>query len=148
MQIILKLGDPDSCYPRHHRDSHCKNVWRSNGMWQSCSDTERARMSQCLRRLVLGHVAEWLRNGLQNRVPRFNSGRGLQITQRSGPAPGRESRSSQDGLFQQRCLQTSWSVVHLRLQVLELDAAGFVATAAVVGMQEFWQFIACVSQLI
>jgi hypothetical protein len=25
----------------------------------------------------LGHVAEWLRNGLQNRVPRFNSGRGL-----------------------------------------------------------------------
>ena len=27
-----------------------------------------------------GHVAEWLRNGLQNRVPRFNSGRGLQIT--------------------------------------------------------------------
>jgi hypothetical protein len=34
------------------------------------------------------------------------------------------------------------------LQVLELDAAGFVATAAVVGMQEFWQFIACVSQLI
>src|SRR5262249_33012343 len=52
-RLILKLGDPDSCYPRHHRDSHCKNVWRSNGMWQSCSDTERARMSQCLRRLVL-----------------------------------------------------------------------------------------------
>jgi hypothetical protein len=26
----------------------------------------------------LGHVAEWLRNGLQNRVRRFNSGRGLQ----------------------------------------------------------------------
>ena len=32
------------------------------------------------KRLILlsrGHVAEWLRNGLQNRVPRFNSGRGL-----------------------------------------------------------------------
>jgi hypothetical protein len=29
-----------------------------------------------------GHVAEWLRNGLQNRVPRFNSGRGLHINQR------------------------------------------------------------------
>ena len=28
---------------------------------------------------ALGHVAEWLRNGLQNRVPRFNSGRGLQL---------------------------------------------------------------------
>jgi hypothetical protein len=28
-----------------------------------------------------GHVAEWLRNGLQNRVPRFNSGRGLQPSQ-------------------------------------------------------------------
>ena len=27
-----------------------------------------------------GHVAEWLRNGLQNRVPRFNSGRGLQAS--------------------------------------------------------------------
>jgi hypothetical protein len=25
-----------------------------------------------------GHVAEWLRSGLQIRVPRFNSGRGLQ----------------------------------------------------------------------
>src|SRR3984885_10456807 len=26
-----------------------------------------------------GHVAEWLRSGLQNRLPRFNSGRGLQV---------------------------------------------------------------------
>jgi len=26
-----------------------------------------------------GHVAEWLRNGLQNRVLRFNSGRGLHL---------------------------------------------------------------------
>ncbi len=25
----------------------------------------------------LGHVAEWLRSGLQNRLRRFNSGRGL-----------------------------------------------------------------------
>jgi hypothetical protein len=29
-------------------------------------------------RLGWGHVAEWLRSGLQNRLPRFNSGRGLQ----------------------------------------------------------------------
>jgi hypothetical protein len=28
-----------------------------------------------------GHVAEWLRNGLQNRVHQFNSGRGLQQNQ-------------------------------------------------------------------
>jgi hypothetical protein len=28
-----------------------------------------------------GHVAEWLRSGLQNRLPRFNSGRGLQQDQ-------------------------------------------------------------------
>src|SRR5207344_2809787 len=28
-----------------------------------------------------GHVAEWLRNGLQNRVLRVNSGRGLQLSQ-------------------------------------------------------------------
>ena len=27
-----------------------------------------------------GHVAEWLRSGLQNRLPRFNSGRGLQAS--------------------------------------------------------------------
>ena len=29
--------------------------------------------------LSWGHVAEWLRNGLQNRVHQFNSGRGLQL---------------------------------------------------------------------
>src|SRR5499433_956831 len=34
---------------RHYRDSHCKNVRRSNGTWESCSDMEHARMSQCLR---------------------------------------------------------------------------------------------------
>jgi hypothetical protein len=27
--------------------------------------------------MLRGHVAEWLRSGLQNRLPRFNSGRGL-----------------------------------------------------------------------
>src|SRR5262245_40624619 len=52
LALILKLGDPDSCCPRHHRDSHRKNVRRSNGIGESCSDTEHARMSQCLRRLV------------------------------------------------------------------------------------------------
>src|SRR5262245_11785088 len=51
--LILKLGDPDSCRPRPHRDSHRKNVRRSNGIWESCSDTEHARMCQCLRRLVI-----------------------------------------------------------------------------------------------
>jgi|HubBroStandDraft_5_1064220.scaffolds.fasta_scaffold32482_2 hypothetical protein len=30
--------------------------------------------------LQWGHVAEWLRNGLQNRVHQFNSGRGLHIS--------------------------------------------------------------------
>src|SRR6516165_10825092 len=39
--------------PAPHRDSNCKNVRRSNGIWKSCSDTEHTRMSQCLRRLVL-----------------------------------------------------------------------------------------------
>jgi hypothetical protein len=37
---------------RDPRDSYCKNVRQSNGIWESCSDTEHARMSQCLRRLV------------------------------------------------------------------------------------------------
>jgi hypothetical protein len=31
----------------------------------------------CSKSVPWGHVAEWLRNGLQNRVLRFNSGRGL-----------------------------------------------------------------------
>src|SRR5262245_26316003 len=66
----------------------------------------------------------------------------------SAQALRRESRSSRDGLSQQRCLQTSCWRVQLRLQAPEpLDAAGFAVTAAVAGMQEFWQFIACVSQL-
>jgi hypothetical protein len=30
-----------------------------------------------LQTVTHGHVAEWLRSGLQNRLPRFNSGRGL-----------------------------------------------------------------------
>jgi hypothetical protein len=34
---------------------------------------------------AIGHVAEWLRNGLQNRGRRFNSGRGLhQLLDRGG----------------------------------------------------------------
>ena len=30
-------------------------------------------------RKTIGHVAEWLRSGLQIRIPRFDSGRGLQL---------------------------------------------------------------------
>jgi hypothetical protein len=67
----------------------------------------------------------------------------------SAQALRRESRSSRDGFFQHRCLQTSCCVVQLRLQApLPAPAAGFAVTAAVVGRQEFWQFMACVSQLI
>ena len=35
-----------------------------------------------------GHVAEWLRSGLQNRLLRFNSGRGLHINQALSTACG------------------------------------------------------------
>ena len=38
---------------------------------------KRALGEACLRRIPPGHVAEWLRSGLQNRLRRFNSGRGL-----------------------------------------------------------------------
>ena len=45
----------------------------------SGSPTDVARRCiTCRREFGQGHVAEWLRNGLQNRVLRFNSGRGLQ----------------------------------------------------------------------
>jgi hypothetical protein len=43
-RLLLKLGDPGSC-SRHYRDSHCKNVQRSNGIWKSCTDTEHAHES-------------------------------------------------------------------------------------------------------
>src|SRR5262249_27790714 len=43
--IDLKLGDPGSCCSRHYRDSHCKNVRQSNGIWKSCTDTDHERMS-------------------------------------------------------------------------------------------------------
>jgi hypothetical protein len=52
-------------------------------------------------------------------------------------------------MSQQRCLQTSCEVVQLSAHA---PAAGGVvvvaAAAAVVGIQEFWQVIAAVSQLI
>ena len=102
-------------------------------------------------------MAEWLRNGLQNRVPRFNSGRGLHINQRVwGKRRGAKANVANrmiglhDGevarerlvvprsRFQQRCLQTSCWLVQLRLQAPALPApAGFAAAAAVVGMQPF-----------
>jgi hypothetical protein len=50
-----------------------------------------------------GHVAEWLRNGLQNRVLRFNSGRGLhKINDLEGPELTRKSRVSVSSVAQQR----------------------------------------------
>jgi hypothetical protein len=63
-----------------------------------------------------------------------------------GPCPCAKSVPRQ---VQHRCLQTSCWVVQPRLQApLPAGARGFAAVAAVVGRQEFWQFIACVSQLI
>ena len=45
---------------------------------------EPSRLPKCLSLYInppsWGHVAEWLRNGLQNRVHQFNSGRGLHPT--------------------------------------------------------------------
>jgi hypothetical protein len=43
-----------------------------------------------------GHVAEWLRSGLQNRLHQFNSGRGLQsnyLIFQNKPIPGLFCRS-------------------------------------------------------
>jgi len=47
-------------------------------------------------------VAEWLRNGLQNRVPRFNSGRGLQDFAPLGPLLNRLSRHGPRGNSRRR----------------------------------------------
>jgi hypothetical protein len=63
----------------------------------------------------------------------------------TGKPPARE-------MPQQRCLQTSCWLVQLSAQApaaLVLDGVvGVAAAAAVVGIQEFWQVIASVSQLI
>ena len=102
-------------------------------------------------------LRETVSGRLQNRVPRFNSGRGLHINQRvwaercganaSICQQGRSARTtvkprasvslSRDR-FQQRCLQTSCWLVQLRLQAPVLAVpAGFACAAAVVGMQAF-----------
>ena len=49
--------------------------------FRSLQESGRGWLPKCLalyiKRRSWGHVAEWLRNGLQNRVHQFNSGRGL-----------------------------------------------------------------------
>ena len=70
---------------------------RKNRWWTPVSETQRKPSFRTLGRVrrgrlpkplmpyidprSWGHVAEWLRNGLQNRVHQFNSGRGLQSFQ-------------------------------------------------------------------
>jgi hypothetical protein len=48
-------------------------LWLDGGFAISILDHGAGRF----RILIEGHVAEWLRTGLQNRLRRFNSGRGL-----------------------------------------------------------------------
>src|SRR5436190_7181948 len=58
--------------------------FRNTG-FRSLRQGGRGRLPKCLtlyiKPLSWGHVAEWLRNGLQNRVHQFNSGRGLHVFQ-------------------------------------------------------------------
>ena len=49
-----------------------------------------------------GHVAEWLRSGLQNRLPRFNSGRGLQASVAKRVEAGQMVRGGLCGLGKPR----------------------------------------------
>ena len=49
-----------------------------------------------------GHVAEWLRSGLQNRLPRFNSGRGLQASVAKRVEAGQMVRDGLCGLGKPR----------------------------------------------
>src|SRR5262245_26211341 len=50
--------------------------------------------------------------------------------------------------LQHRCLQTSCWVEQLRLQAPVFAGAATPGVGTALGRQEFWQFIACVSQLI
>ncbi len=58
--------------PRNRANSLRTMTWRAR---------RAGRLPKCLMLYIdpppWGHVAEWLRNGLQNRVHQFNSGRGL-----------------------------------------------------------------------
>jgi hypothetical protein len=45
--------------------------------WDDAARRLRKCLIACIDLRRWGHVAEWLRNGLQNRVHQFNSGRGL-----------------------------------------------------------------------
>jgi hypothetical protein len=62
----------------------CDERRRQQGVFRLGSRLQTVRRERLPKRLMLyidphpwGHVAEWLRNGLQNRVHQFNSGRGL-----------------------------------------------------------------------
>ena len=70
-----------------------------------------------------GHVAEWLRNGLQNRVHQFNSGRGLHpYNQWLGPIIG-DSAASRPGA-QETAYQPSGNGISGQGPRLSLAARG------------------------
>src|SRR5262249_15621669 len=73
-----------------------------------------------------GHVAEWLRNGLQNRVPRFNSGRGLQHL---APTPPPASPHG--------CGRWGVSVVEGLLTIVNFVIAALVAALTALGVSYF-----------
>ena len=56
--------------------------------------------SDCM--LLAGHVAEWLRTGLQIRLPRFDSGRGLQSSIHPASAPLLDPRPPSVGTARSR----------------------------------------------
>ena len=80
-------GRRDAVQPREHGrrglDEPCPRsltvVGPSAFLYRRGASTSAGRSGDAAQ----GHVAEWLRSGLQNRLPRFNSGRGLQQTARA-----------------------------------------------------------------
>ena len=72
-------------YPAKNRWRTAVSETRRKWSFRTSSRLHWGRLPKCLRHYIdpprWGHVAEWLRNGLQNRVLRFNSGRGLQSFQ-------------------------------------------------------------------
>ena len=83
-KIIVARGLPCLADPATRRERTLLAVPpRRKRHFRNWRRTRRRRLPKplmvCSKSVPWGHVAEWLRNGLQNRVHQFNSGRGLHI---------------------------------------------------------------------
>jgi hypothetical protein len=103
------------CDTAIYRFGRFSGVFRAEGLTRKC------RFHKAFS--DFGHVAEWLRSGLQNRLPRFNSGRGLQQILRA------------------RLERNSWQFGGVVLRSVILVSAGLALAACSVSMSPRFAYI-------